>query len=97
MYPPGAVTGLALLFLSFLLKNGLAFAMLQEDPSVMSSRFLWHGESLWLGQAQGRKHVLPGVWLCRGGLEGVVGTVGAPRRLQPHVPSLRHLQKMFSD
>lgn len=90
--------GSALLLLTFLLKNGLG---LQEDPSVMlSSRFLWPGGSRWLqvaGQAQGRKHVLPRVWLCGGGLEGVAGTVGAPHRLQPHVPSLRRLQKMFSD
>lgn len=83
--------GSTLLFLSFLLKNGLVFAMLPNSGS------LWCRGSGWLGRAQGGRHVLPRAWLCRGGPEGVVGAVGAAHRLQPHVPSLRCLQKMFSD
>lgn len=90
--------GSALFFLSFLLKKKGLVCSLQEYPSVMlSSGSLWPRGSRWLGQAQGGRHVLPWVWLRRGGMEGVVGTVGAAHRLQPHVPSLRCLQKMFSD
>lgn len=37
VYPPGAIIGSALLFLSCLLENGLVFAMLQEGPSAMLS------------------------------------------------------------
>lgn len=37
VYPPGAIIGSALLFLSCLLENGLVFTMLQEGPSVMLS------------------------------------------------------------
>lgn len=68
MYPLGTVTGSVLFFLSLLLKNGLVFAVLQGDPSVMlSSGSLWSRGSRRLCQAQGRRYVLPKVWLCRGG------------------------------
>lgn len=67
----------------WLLKAGQEVIVTRDGAGVFLSGQRWR---------QG----LPGVRQCRG-VAGVVGAWGLAHQLRPHVPSLRRLQKMFSD
>lgn len=68
--------GAVLLFLSLPLKNGLVFAMLHRGPFCDAEVSV--GQRMQrLCQAQGRRYVLPSVWLCGGRARGCGGHRGS--------------------